>query len=143
MPYAANDKISESSFEGAIEITGAQYQDALSHLQSTDSSGSFGLVRVYDSKMILTFTPIKKDDHEAPVWVDGKWLHKPIIKPDVDVRAKQIREIESRLVELDSASLRPLRAIAAGSATQFDHAKLEALDAEAKVLRAELRGLLN
>ena len=44
-------------------------------------------------------------------------------------------------LEIDAASVRPLRAIANGDATQDDREKLAALDAEAASLRAELAGL--
>jgi hypothetical protein len=50
-------------------------------------------------------------------------------------------EILARLAEIDTASVRPLRAVAAGEATEFDHNKLAALDAEAAELRTELAGL--
>lgn len=56
---------------------------------------------------------------------------------------QRITEIEQRLTELDALSLRPLRAIAAGSAEQYDHDKLAELDAESETLRAELRELLS
>lgn len=56
---------------------------------------------------------------------------------------QRTKEIETRLSELDLLSLRPLRAIEAGSATQYDHDKLVDLDAESEALRTELRGLLS
>lgn len=55
---------------------------------------------------------------------------------------QRIKEIENRLSELDLLSLRPLRAIEAGSATQYDRDKLVELDAESEALRNELRGLM-
>jgi hypothetical protein len=50
-------------------------------------------------------------------------------------------EILARLAEIDAASVRPLRAIAEGNATDFDRQKLASLDGEAATLRAELAGL--
>jgi hypothetical protein len=50
-------------------------------------------------------------------------------------------EILARLAEIDLASIRPLRAVADGSATDFDRQKLVDLDSEAAGLRAELAGL--
>jgi hypothetical protein len=47
-------------------------------------------------------------------------------------------EIIARLAEIDIASIRPLRAIADGTATDFDREKLAALEAEAEALRGEL-----
>jgi hypothetical protein len=49
--------------------------------------------------------------------------------------------ILARLAEIDLLSIRPLRAVADGSATDFDRQKLATLDAEAAELRAELAGL--
>lgn len=77
-------------------------------------------------------------------WLESnEWAELP---DDFGVQPKtsdqRIAEIEQRLTELDSASLRPLRAIAAGSATQYDHDKLEALDDESELLRVELRSLI-
>lgn len=44
-------------------------------------------------------------------------------------------EIDARLRAIDQASVRPLRAIAAGTGTDDDSGMLAALDAEAAVLR--------
>jgi hypothetical protein len=49
--------------------------------------------------------------------------------------------ILARLTEIDTASVRPLRAIAQGDAVQADHDRLAALDAEASGLREELTAL--
>jgi hypothetical protein len=49
--------------------------------------------------------------------------------------------ILARLAEIDTASVRPLRAIAQGEGVEADHAKLAALDSEAAALRTELAGL--
>jgi hypothetical protein len=46
--------------------------------------------------------------------------------------------ILARLAEIDLLSIRPLRAVADGSATDFDKQKLAALDSEATEQRAEL-----
>ena len=46
-------------------------------------------------------------------------------------------EIKARLAQIDLDSVRPLRAILANTATQHDRDKLDALDAEAAILRAE------
>jgi hypothetical protein len=62
--------------------------------------------------------------------------------PTAEALAAQRRAaITARLAEIDAASIRPLRAIAQGAATQDDHDKLAALDAEAAELRQELAGL--
>lgn len=63
--------------------------------------------------------------------------------PSAEEIAKQKRkqEIIARLAAIDAASVRPLRAVADGTATDFDRQKLAALEAEAATLRAELQGL--
>jgi hypothetical protein len=65
-----------------------------------------------------------------------------ILSSKIDVRSVRIKEIETRLSEIDLLSLRPLRAIEAGSAVQYDHDKLVELDSESELLRDELRGLM-
>lgn len=66
------------------------------------------------------------------------------VEPDPsaeEVNNRKIAEIKYRLQELDSASIRPLRAMAEGKATAEDTQKLTELDAEAESLREELRRL--
>lgn len=50
-------------------------------------------------------------------------------------------EIARRFAEIDRERIRPLAAIAAGTATDEDRSRLAALEEEAKVLRTELSGL--
>ena len=57
-------------------------------------------------------------------------------------KVERISEIKSELQRLDLESVRPLRAINAGTDTAEDRDKLAELDAEAGVLRKELVGLL-
>jgi hypothetical protein len=58
-----------------------------------------------------------------------------------DIAAARRAEILGRLSSIDRESVRPLRAIADGTGTEYDADKLAALDAEAAMLRAELAGL--
>lgn len=44
----------------------------------------------------------------------------------------------TRLIQIDRETLRPLRAVYAGTDTEEDHAKLAALEEEAQQLRQEL-----
>ena len=60
----------------------------------------------------------------------------------IDKTAQRIGEIGARLKEIDVESVRPLRAISAGTDTQFDRDKLADLDAEAEALRTERAGLV-
>jgi hypothetical protein len=58
-----------------------------------------------------------------------------------DIAAIRKAEIYARLDEIDRVSIRPLRAIAEGTATEDDHALLAALEVEAVKLRKELQNL--
>lgn len=55
----------------------------------------------------------------------------------------RVKEIKSRLNEIDIESSRPLRAIVVGTATEKDRLKITELEEEAEALREELRGLIN
>jgi hypothetical protein len=61
-------------------------------------------------------------------------------KSEVEKAAKKVA-IESDLKALDAESLRPLRAVAAGTATAEDIAKIKDIDTTARAKRAELAGL--
>ena len=52
-------------------------------------------------------------------------------------------EIARRFAAIDRERIRPLAAIAAGTATDEDRSRLTALEQEATQLRAELAGLQN
>lgn len=51
---------------------------------------------------------------------------------------QKIQCLKQQLAELDLQAVRPLRAIAAGTATDEDRDKLREIEAQAEVLRAEL-----
>jgi hypothetical protein len=72
---------------------------------------------------------------------DLPWLADPPPPSLEELAAARRAKILARLAEIDAVSIRPLRAIAQGEATQADRDKLAALDAEAAELRAELAGL--
>ena len=61
--------------------------------------------------------------------------------PQIIENERRVQEIKQRLSEIDTESIRPLRATVDGSATEFDTQKLATLEAEAQALRDELRGL--
>ena len=54
------------------------------------------------------------------------------------LKERERQEAKARLAEIDKESVRPLRAVAAGTQTQADTDKLAALEAEAETLRAKL-----
>jgi hypothetical protein len=55
---------------------------------------------------------------------------------------ERLAEIRARLLEVDAASIRAMRAINRGRAVQADEDRLAALDAEADELRAEQLAIL-
>ena len=98
-----------------VEITNEQYHQLL-------TSQSQGMVIVGDA-------------NGYPIAVT------PTVTPE-QIKQARIAEIKARLSAIDIDAIRPLRAIATGTATQFDTDKLASLDAEADALRAELKELL-
>jgi hypothetical protein len=70
---------------------------------------------------------------------DGATMAIPEITPEPQISRKD--EIMWELERIDRDSIRPMRAIADGTAGDFDRDKLAQLDARAAELRAELAGL--
>ncbi len=60
----------------------------------------------------------------------------------VQSNQRRINEINQRLTQIDLDSVRPLRAVTAGTANDFDKQKLAKLDTEANELRNELKALV-
>lgn len=66
----------------------------------------------------------------------------PPYEPDPEtVRLAQIADLENQLTEIDRKSIRPLRALARGSESEYDRQKLAGLEAEAAALRTQLAAL--
>ena len=61
--------------------------------------------------------------------------------PQIIENERRVQEIKQRLSEIDTESIRPLRATVDGSATEFDTQKLAALEQEAQALRIEMASL--
>ncbi len=96
---------------------------------------------------IDTAPPTISNGQEA-WWVDGGWEMRDISAPAIedapppsDPIAQRRAEILGELATLDAASARPLRALALGTATDADQARLAELDARAASLRQELATL--
>ena len=62
--------------------------------------------------------------------------------PTLVENERRVQEIKQRLAEIDTESIRPLRATVDGSATEFDADKLTALETEAQALRTEMKSLI-
>ncbi|GHV57101.1 hypothetical protein FACS189460_3070 [Deltaproteobacteria bacterium] len=60
-----------------------------------------------------------------------------------EAAAARRAEIQAELAAIDLASVRPLRAITEGTATDYDRNRLAELEARAAQLRAELREMEN
>lgn len=69
------------------------------------------------------------------------YLADPPPPTDAELTAQRIAAIDTRLAEIDTASVRPLRAIVDGSATEADAERLAAVESEAAALRAERASL--
>ena len=61
--------------------------------------------------------------------------------PTIIQNEQRSQDIKHRLSEIDIESIRPLRAMVDGSATEFDITKLANLEEEATILRKELSSL--
>ena len=63
-------------------------------------------------------------------------------KAEVVYKQKRVAEIKQRLLEIDTESIRPLRATVVGSASEYDTQKLATLEQEAMALRTEMKSLI-
>ena len=63
-------------------------------------------------------------------------------EPAIIENERRVQEIKQRLSEIDTESIRPLRATMDGSASGFDTLKLAALEQEATALREEMKSLI-
>ena len=60
---------------------------------------------------------------------------------EAERKAARIAELKAELEEIDSKAVRPLRAIVSGTDTEYDHTKLDELEAQAEEIRRELAEL--
>ena len=82
---------------------------------------------------------IKSTRYWEPVTDDkGCLIDITPIDPPITIEG-QIADIKNQLTALDLQAVRPLRAIAAGTATEEDREKLAELEAQAEGLRVELK----
>ncbi|MEZ6852784.1 hypothetical protein [Halodesulfovibrio aestuarii] len=83
---------------------------------------------------------IQLDENGHPIAVEPPALPEPT---EQELTQQRIIEIQQLLTANDSASVRPLRAKAAGTATDADKARLVELETQAQALRSELVALTN
>ena len=72
---------------------------------------------------------------------NGYLNHGDVPLTDKEKKDKEIAQIKGRLAEIDVESVRPLRAVTSGDASDFDTNKLDQLDKEAAALRGRLSDL--
>lgn len=97
-----------------------------------------------DSKnRVFTYDSIEQMEKFNPGLIEISEAEKEeLLKPTAEqLNAQRISEIKARFSEIDSESIRPLRAISAGTATEYDTTKLNTLEAERATLAAELVAL--
>ena len=77
MPYITNNKISKSPIPNSVEVSDAEYSQALITLTEG------GYVYLHNDVVIHTFKPEQQTGHKAPVWdeVNGDWYHEPLPEP--------------------------------------------------------------
>lgn len=63
------------------------------------------------------------------------------VKSPEPTTEQKIAELKQQLAELDLQAVRPLRAIAAGTATDEDKSRLAEIEGQAEALRAEIANL--
>jgi hypothetical protein len=74
---------------------------------------------------------------------DGAAFSPPPPPTEAELKAQRRAEILSRLAALDIESIRPLRAVADDTASDFDRQKLASLETEASGLREGLQEVSN
>lgn len=98
-----------------------------------------------------TISPPDQITGKSRNFVNGSWCYLDVVtelnfnKQGVLLTAEQLRitEIAGLLDFIDFQSIRPLRAIVAGTQTQSDIDKLEALNEQSEQLRVELSALVS
>lgn len=87
-----------------------------------------------DIEVIVDAEKIKVDDDLKPFdYSKYKFINGEFVKIDYS----RLGEVLSEISEIDFKSIRPLRAIAAGTATEYDYIRLSELEAQRKELTAE------
>lgn len=153
MPFAAANKISQTAFDGAIEITGEQYTAGLEAVLNGQEiviiNGEFRILSldvraIYNKathkiKMIAensetpedhTILAPPSDDHE---WLVDQWIITPQKQAEIDRRALLV-EIE--LLEAQQTPRR-IREAALGQ----DNGWLADLEAQIEILRLQLENI--
>lgn len=89
------------------------------------------------SKVMSTMRPWTPVEDENGKLIDI--IETPLSQEEIN--RQRIGEIKRQLAELDAQAIRPLRAVAAGTATDADTDNLREIETQAEILRAELAEL--
>ena len=84
---------------------------------------------------------IQSDENGYPIAVEPPPPPETPAPTEIELTQQRIAEIQQQLTTNDLASVRPLRAKVAGTATEFDETRLAELEAQAQALRTELATL--
>lgn len=82
-----------------------------------------------------------EDEDEDETFTDEEKLSKGLITQE-EYKTNAIRKKRGELEQIDTESLRPLRAILAGTGTDEDRTKLAELEEKANKIRAKIKELL-
>lgn len=112
-------------------------------LHAIQFDGQEGLIEFETPDGGISTAPVSKFEVQPYVeaWKAEKARLDAIVPPEpteVEKTQQRITEIQQQLTANDLASVRPLRAKLAGTATDFDDARLAELEAQAQALRTEL-----
>lgn len=83
MYYAADNRLSTSPIEGGVQVTAAQYSEALNTLMSG------GHVFIHNGAMVLTYKPENKEGFHPPVWQGGDWHFEPLPEPELEEKGEK------------------------------------------------------
>lgn len=124
----------------ALKLSKFDFDEGLHAIQF---NGKLGHVEFQTPDGGLTTAPVS--EYEVQPYVEAWNAEKARLdaitppEPTEEEKAQQrIKEIQSLLTANDLASVRPLRAKLAGTATEADDARLAELEEQAQALRAEL-----
>ncbi|WP_430735468.1 hypothetical protein [Halodesulfovibrio aestuarii] len=127
-------KLSEFDFDEYLHAI--QFDDQYGHIefQTPDGGVSTAPVSAFEVQPYVEAWNAEKARLDAIV---------PPEPTEAEIVEQRIAEIQQALTANDSASVRPLRAKAAGTATDADKARLVELETQAQALRSELVALTN
>lgn len=126
-------KVLTFDFEIAPDIRAIQWNGAAGHTEYRDGRMP---EPINDESVILPWIALHEDEAARMDAEIESMANAPEPTED-ELVAARIAAIDAQLAQIDAESVRPLRAMLAGDATDEDRARLTALEAEAVSLRTE------